>query len=164
MDKRLPGGPAGSASSRIVVFSLIADGTAKFYEFREPTPRREPTVTSEDLSGEIQGEAEESQVAEPTDDAEASANFWSIQGEFIYRHYNEPRFQLNVPKEETFPIPLKYIDVTRSTHTDLDLLEEKRIDEDWKVDSRKQLSNSWKGFTQFNLSRKTCKRICGRGG
>ena len=35
----------------------------------------------------------------------------------------------SVPKEETFPfpIPLKYIDVAMSTHTDLDVLQEKRI-------------------------------------
>ena len=39
-------------------------------------------------------------------------------------HHNEPRVQLYVPKEETFLIPLKYIDVTRSTHTDLDVMQE----------------------------------------
>ena len=33
-----------------------------------------------------------------------------------------------MPKEETFPIPLKYIDVTRSTYTDLDVMQEKRVD------------------------------------
>ena len=33
-----------------------------------------------------------------------------------------------MPKEETFPIPLKNIDVARSTHTDLDVLQEKKID------------------------------------
>ena len=49
---------------------------------------------------------------------------WSIQGDFIYRHHNELRVQLYVPKEETFIIPLKYIDVTRSTHTDLDVMQE----------------------------------------
>ena len=59
------------------------------------------------------------QPIETTDDAEARAALWSIQGDFIYRHHNEPRVQLYVPKEETFSIPLKYIDVTRSTHTDL---------------------------------------------
>ena len=45
-------------------------------------------------------------------DAEARADSWSIQGDFICRHHNEPRVQLYVPQEETFPIPLKYIDVT----------------------------------------------------
>ena len=32
-----------------------------------------------------------------------------------------------VPKEETFIIPPKYIDVTRSTHTDLDVMQDKRV-------------------------------------
>ena len=45
-----------------------------------PLSRREPTVRSEDLSGEIQGESEESQPAEPTDDAKAWRDFfWSIK-------------------------------------------------------------------------------------
>ena len=74
---------------------------------QEETPRREQPVRSEDLNGEIQCEPEESQPTKPKDDAEARAHFWSIQGDFIYRHHNEPRVQLYVPKEETFPIPLK---------------------------------------------------------
>ena len=108
-------------------------------------------MRSEDLSGEIQGESGESQPVEPTDDAEARADFWSIQGDFINRHHNEPRVQLYVPKEETFPIPLKYIDVTRYTHTDLDVLQEKRIDDYWSVDSCKHLSDSWRRFTKYTL-------------
>ena len=38
-----------------------------------------------------------------------------------------------MPKEETFPIPLKYTDVARSTHTDLDVMQEKGIDDFWNV-------------------------------
>ena len=97
----------------------VADGTANLsardYEFREPTPRRERTVRSEDLIGGLQGEPGESQPTESKDDAVVRVDLWSIQGDFIYRHHNEPRIHLYVPKEETFPIPLKYIDVTRST-------------------------------------------------
>ena len=81
----------------------IAAGTAKLpgrdYELREPTPRREPTVRSEDFSRELQGESGESQPAESTDDAKARCDFWSIQGDFIYRHHSEPRVQLYVAKE-----------------------------------------------------------------
>ena len=40
-----------------------------------------------------------------------------------------------MPKEETFPVPLKYIDVTRSTYTDLDVMQEKLVDDYWNVDS-----------------------------
>ena len=49
--------------------------------FREPTLLRGQTVRSEDFSGELQCEPGESQQAEPTDDAEARADFWSIQGD-----------------------------------------------------------------------------------
>ena len=85
-------------------------------------------------------------------------DFWSIQGSFICRHHNESRVQLYVSKEETFPIPLKYIDVTRSTHTDLDVLQEKRIDDYWHVDENRNLSNSWRGFTKFTLLKKNLQK------
>ena len=86
----------------------VADGRAKLserdYEFREPTLSREPTVRNEDFSRELRGEPGESQPTESRDDAEARKDFWSIQGDFIYRHHNELRVQLYLPKEETFPI------------------------------------------------------------
>ena len=85
--------------------------------------------------------------SQPTDDAEARADFWSIQSDFIYRHHNEPRVQLYVPKEETFPIPLKYIDVMMSTRTDLDVMQAKKMDDYWNVDTNRYLTESWRGFT-----------------
>ena len=50
-------------------------------------------------------------------------------GECNCRHHVEPRVQLCVPKEEPFPRPLKCIDVSRTTHTHLDVLQESRIDD-----------------------------------
>ena len=82
---------------------------------------------------------------------EAREDFCSIQGTCIYRHQIEPRVQLYVPQEESFPVPLKYIDVIKSTHTDLDVAEEKRIDDYWNVDGNRNLSDSWTGFTRFTL-------------
>ena len=80
---------------------------------------------SEDLREEIKGNTEKSQPTDETkDDAEACNDFWSMEGDFIYRHHVEPRVQLSVPKKETFPSPLKYIDVTRTTHTNLDVFKE----------------------------------------
>ena len=80
------------------IFSA-ADGTAKLfgrdYGVRESTLRREQPVRSEHLTDET------------TDDAEARNDFWSMEGDFICRLHVEPRVQLCVPKEETFPIPLK---------------------------------------------------------
>ena len=54
-------------------------------------------------------------------------------------------------KEETFVITLEYVDVTRSAHTDLDVMQEKRVDDYWNVDSSKHLSVFWKGFAKFTL-------------
>ena len=73
-----------------------------------------------------QGISEKSQpIDETKDDAQASNDSWSMEGDFIYRDHVEPRVQVYVPKEETFPIPLKHIDVTRAAYTILDVLQEK---------------------------------------
>ena len=48
---------------------------------------------------------------------EGRKDFWSIEGNHIHRHHVELRVQLYVRKEGTFPNPLRYIDVTRTTHT-----------------------------------------------
>ena len=39
---------------------------------------------------------------------EAINDFWSMSGSFKYRHHVEPRVKLYSPREESFPIPLKY--------------------------------------------------------
>ena len=41
--------------------------------------------------------------------------------------------------------------VTRSTHTDLDVMQETRVDDYWNVDSNRSLSDSWKGAAKFTL-------------
>ena len=83
----------------------------------------------------------------------------------IYRHHNAPRVQLCVPGEETFPIPLKYIDATRSTHTDLDVMQEKRIDDYCNIDLNRSLSDPWKGFAKFALLKEKPSKgyLCGPG-
>ena len=51
-----------------------------------------------------------------------------ISGPFqaiIHRHHVEPSVKLYVPKEESFPIPLKFFNVTRTTDTSLDVMLEK---------------------------------------
>ena len=111
-----------------MIFS-IADGTAKLlgrdHEIRESTLMQYELVGSEDFCEELQRSSNGSQPAETQDDAEARNDFWSIEGDFIYRHHVEPRVRLGVPKEESFPTPQKYIDVTRSTHANLDVVQEK---------------------------------------
>ena len=70
---------------------------------------------------------------------------------FVYRHHVGPRVKLYSPREESFPIPLKYIDVSRTTHTNLDVKQEKRIDDYWNIGGSRYLSDPWTGFTQFTL-------------
>ena len=74
-----------------------------------------------------------------------------MSGNFIYRHHVEPRVKLYSPREESFPIPLRYFDVSRTTHTNLDVLQQKRTDDYWNIDGTRDLSDSWTGFTQFTL-------------
>ena len=74
-----------------------------------------------------------------------------MSGNFIYSHHVEPRVKLYSPREESFPIPLKYIDVSGTTCTNLDLKQEKRINDYWKIDGSRDLSDPWTGFTQFAL-------------
>ena len=140
-----------------IIFSF-ADGSGKLWrdhEIREPTLRRDQPVMSEDLRKELQGNWEGSQPTEKKDDAEARNDFWSMEGHFVDRYHIEHRIQLHVSKEESFPIPLKYIDVTRTTHTDLDVAQEKRFDDNWNIDEDRRLSDSWTGFTKFTLLQET---------
>ena len=99
------------------------------------------------------------------DAGEAINDFWSMSGSFIYRHPVEPRVKLYSPREESFPISLKYIDVSRTTRTNFDVMQERRIDDYWNIDGSRDLSDSWTGFTQFTLLEEKAPDgyICGPG-
>ena len=49
----------------------------------------------------------------------------------------EARVKLHLPTEESFLIPLKYIDVTRTTGTTLDVMSEKHIEHYWNFDGER---------------------------
>ena len=102
-----------------------------------------------DFLGESEGSLPPPQDSLP-DAGVAINDFWSMPGNFIYRHHVEPRVKLYSPREESFLIPLKYIDVSRTTHTNLDVKQEKRIDDYWNIDGSRNLSDPW-SFTQFTL-------------
>ena len=96
------------------------------------------------------GESEGS-LPPPQDSGEAINDFWSTSGNFMYCHHVEPRVKLYSPREESFPIPLEYFDVSITTHTNLDVKQERRIDDYWKIDGSRDVYDSWTGFTQFTL-------------
>ena len=135
----------------------IADGRIKTpggdQDLRTSTLVRHRPIQGEsniDFLGESEGSLPQPQDSLP-DAGEAINDFWSMSGSFIYRHHVEPRVKLYSPREESFPIPLKYIDVSRTTHTNLDVKQEKRIDDYWNIDGSRDLSDPWTGFTQFTL-------------
>ena len=135
----------------------IADGRIKTLggdqELRTSTLVRHRPIQREghiDFLGESEGSLPQHHDSLPVA-GEAMHDFWSMSGTFIYRHHVEPRVELYSPREESFPIPLKYIDVTRTTHTNLDVKQEKRIDDYWNIDGSRDLSDPWTGFTQFTL-------------
>ena len=135
----------------------IEDGRIKLpgrdQELRTPTLIREHPIRGEghvDFLGESEGSLPPPHDSLP-DAGEAMSDFWSMSGNFIYRHHVEPLVKLYSPREESSPIPLKYIDVSRTTHTNLDVKQERRIDDYWNIDGSRDLSDSWRGFTQFIL-------------
>ena len=135
----------------------IADGRIKTLggdqDLRTSTLIRHRPIQGEshnDFLGESEGCLPQPQDSFP-DASEAMNDFGPMSGNFIYRHHVEPRVKLYSPREESFPIPLKYIDVSRTTHTNLDVKQEKRIDDYWNIDGSRDLSDSWTGFTQFTL-------------
>ena len=100
------------------------------------------------------GESEGSLPPPPQDsllDAGEATNdfFWSMSGNCIYRHHVAPRVKLYSPRDESFPTPLKYIDVSTTTRTNSDVMLERLIDDCWNIDGSRDLSDFWTGFTQF---------------
>ena len=131
----------------------IADGRIKTpggdQELRTSTlirPRPSRGEGHLDFLGESEGSFPQPHDSLPNAD-EAMKDFWSMLGSFIYRHHVEPRVALHSPREESFPFPLKDIDVSRTTHTNLDVKRERHVDEN--IDGSRNLSNPWTGFTQF---------------
>ena len=108
---------------------------------------------SEKSAKMIRGDSDGSQPIDATmDDREARNNdFCRSKGIFFTRHHVEPRVQVYVSKAESFPIPLRYIDVIRRTHTTLDVLQESHLDDFWNIDVDRNLSEPWTGFTQFTI-------------
>ena len=135
----------------------IADGRIKTLggdqDLRTSTLVRHRPIQGEsniDFLGESEGSLPQTQDSFPVA-GEAINDFWSMSGNFIFRHHVEPRVKLYSPREESFPVPLKYIDVSRTTCTNLDVMREHRIDDYWNIDGSRDLSDSWTGFTQVTL-------------
>ena len=129
----------------------IADGRIKTpgedQELRTSTLVRHRPIQGAgnfDFLGKSEGSLPQSHDSLP-DAGEAMNDFWSMLGSFIHRHHAEPRVKLYLLREESFPVPLKCIDVSRTAHTNLDVEQEKRIDDYWNIDGSRDLSDPWTG-------------------
>ena len=125
----------------------IADGTVKLsggdQVLRTSTSIRDRPDRGEE-QGNLQGESDGSSSTPLRDsswcDGDGRHDFWSIS-----------RVKLYVPREASFPIPMKYIDVSRATRTSLDVMLEKNIDVYWNVDGDRELPETWTGITRFTI-------------
>ena len=80
------------------------------------------------------------------------ADFWSMKGDFIYRHHNEPRVQ---PRADGRTIPC-----STEIHWCNKTMQEKRVDDFGKADSNRCLSDSWNGLHKIHSrERKTSQGI-----
>ena len=131
-------------------------------DLRTSTLIRQRPVRGEshlDFFGESEGSLPQPRDSLP-DAGEAINDFWSMSGNFIFRRHVEPRVKLQSRRKESFPIPLKYIDVTRTTHTNLDVKPERRIDGFWNVDGSGDFFGSLDRFHSiYSIGRKTSRRI-----
>ena len=130
----------------------IADGRIKIpggdQELRTSTLVRQRPIRGEshvDFLGESEVSLPPPQDPFP-DAGEAINVFGFMSGNFMYRHHSEPRVKFYSPREESFLIPLKFIDVSRTTHTNLDVKQERRIDDYWNIDWSRDLSDPWTGL------------------
>ena len=149
----------------------IADGRIKTlggdHDLRTSTlirPRPNRGEGHIDFLGESEGSLPQPQDSLP-DAGEAINDSRPTTGSFTHRHA-EPRVKLYSPREESFPIPVKYIDVTRTTHTNLDVKQERRIDDYWNIGGSRDLSDPWTGCTHNLLywKKNLPTDICGPGG
>ena len=71
----------------------------------------------------------------------------------MIRHHRQPRINLYVPTAAECPVPLEFLDVMRTTHTDLEDRVEARIADIWTQDGERSLSAEWTGKTSFDILR-----------
>ena len=85
------------------------------------------------------------------DAGEAIHDFWSMSGNFIYCHHVEPRVKLLLAERWIIPYSTEVHWCFQNKHTNLDVKQEKRIDDYWNIDGSRDMSDPLTGFTQFTL-------------
>ena len=136
-------------------FSPVAEGRIKLLggdqDLRTSTLIRHRPIRGEshvDFLGEAEGSLSPPHDSFP-DAGEAMNDFWSMSGNFIYRHHVEPRVKLYSPR--TYPELQERIWMLNKSAASTII---------WNADGSRDLSESWTGFTQFfSFRRGTSRRI-----
>ena len=128
----------------------VADGTVEIFggerRLRTSTSTRHRPERGEEkeiLQGNSNERCAPSHLEEDSTraDEKAKNDFWTITGDIIHRHHVVPRVKLYTPKEETFLFPTKYIDVTRTTFSSLDVMLENRL----------KMTGTWMGKENYQM-------------
>lgn len=113
------------------------------------------------LEEDDSSEGEEAEEVEPQRSAggdasrldQVSADTWEIPGDIIIREHHTPRTKLFVPEDADFPTPGKYIDILRTTETNIEEKAEAEIKDFWTEVGPRKLSVPWTGRTLFQILR-----------
>ena len=111
-------------------------------KIRNPKPRPTKDEIDENKK-QTQEDADttNTQQAKLPDTTYTRPDEWFMTGDaLIRRHYN-PRTALFVPTADDCPIPLKYLDIFRTTKTDLPSIKERTL-YDFRTDGNKELSDT----------------------
>ena len=139
----------------------VADGRMKFsggdQELRTPTLKREyqfeEKVTEIFLENQ-KGLFHHLKTHFRMPVSEAVNDFWSMSGNFMYRHHVERRI---IPYSTE-----KHWLLQNYKNEFGKVRQERRIDDYWNIDGSRDLSDSWTGFTQFTLVEKNLQTdFCG---
>ena len=118
-----------------------------------------------DFLGESEGSLSPPKDSYP-DAGEARNDFWSMSGNFIYRHHVEPRVKLYSPREEPFPIPLKNTLTSPELHIHVCMLCKKAASMliGISMDQEKCLILGQVSLSLLYLERNFQTNFCGLGG
>ena len=131
----------------------IAGGTFKLaggdQGIRKSTLIRDDPERGE-LRDDLRGESDGSQrIDTMMDDREVRNDFWSIEGNYMYRHHVGPGVSSLCRRKNHSQCHCDTLTWSGRTHATSDVMQESRTDDWWNIDVGRILSDSWTVFTKF---------------
>ena len=120
-----------------------ANGTLSFPKRPRPSLPAEGNLEPED----------DVEIEEGDNKGSTTEDSWSMSGEFIHRHHEELRLKFYDPDNETFPIPLKNVNVMRQTQTKKKNVSEHTINDTCFEAKGVTLAEEWTATARFQILR-----------